>query len=371
MINPAAQSPPHKSMTLLSRLLLVPQDGDNAASSMVAGLQSELRNLSREEFDDLLTLANLNHVVVRGLEAFLNMMREAKDATRVEWAQIALAAERARITTALTILHDICTAFEFEEYDVAVIKSLDHWPDLGSDFDLYTNANSEDISKLMMRRFCAQIAPRSWGDRLAGKWNFLIPGLPEAVEIHMGRLGQTGEQVAIASRLAKRTRLVLIGDHAFRVPAASDRLLLSTLQRMYRHFYFRLCDIVDTAALSEAGGIDYKDLLSSASSAGIWEGVATYLAIVSDYVTQFRGSGLDLPQFVIASARFGSDEVYYGRGFLRVPIMPQSAKLYMSQLAGLLRKRELHNGARLSLLPWLATAAVVGQKITGSDKGIW
>jgi len=51
--------------------------------------------------------------------------------------------------------------------------------------------------------------------------------------------------------------------------------------------------------------------------------------------------------------------------------MPQSAKLYGSQLAGLMRKRQLQNCARLSLLPWLATAAVVGQRITGSDKGIW
>jgi hypothetical protein len=88
-------------------------------------------------------------------------------------------------------------------------------------------------------------------------------------------------------------------------------------------------------------------------------------------VKKYSGSGLDLPQFVITAARFGGDEVYYARDFLRVPIMPQSIKLYGSQLAGLLRKRELQNGARLSLLPWLATAAVVGQRITGSDKGIW
>ena len=371
MTKPVAESPSHQSMTLLSRLLLVPQDGDNAASSMVAGLQSEVRNISREKFDDLLTLANLNHVIVRGLEVFLNVMREAKDDTRAEWAQTALAAERARITTALAFLEDICAAFEYEEYDVAVIKSLDHWPDLGSDLDLYTNANSEDIAKLLRRHFDAQIAPRSWGDRLAGKWNFLIPGLPEAVEIHMGRLGQTGEQVTIASRLAERTQRVLIGNQAFRVPSTSDRLMISTLQRMYRHFYFRLCDIVDTAVLSETGGIDYGDLRSSATHAGIWEGVATYLAIVSDYVKKYSGSGLDLPQFVITAARFGGDEVYYAREFLRVPIMPQSIKLYGSQLAGLLRKRELQNGARLSLLPWLATAAVVGQRITGSDKGIW
>ena len=30
--------------------------------------------------------------------------------------------------------------------------------------------------------------------------------------------------------------------------------MISTLQRMYRHFYFRLCDIVDTAALSDLEG---------------------------------------------------------------------------------------------------------------------
>jgi len=138
----------------------------------------------------------------------------------------------------------------------------------------------------------------------------------------MGRLGQTGEQVTIASHLLERTRRVMIGNQAFRVPSASDRLMISTLQRMYRHFYFRLCDIVDSAALVEMGSIDYLDLRSCATDAGIWEGVATYLVIVSDYVRKYRGAGLELPQIVTAAARFGGDEVYYAREFLRVPIMP-------------------------------------------------
>ena len=147
--------------------------------------------------------------------------------------------------------------------------------------------------------------------------------------------------------------------------------MISTLQRMYRHFYFRLCDIVDSAALADADQIDYPALRALAEDAGIWEGVATYLVIVSDYVNKYRDSGFDLPPFVRASARFSGAQVHYGRGFLRVPIVPQSASLYGSQLTVLLRRRELESTARLSLLPWLATAAVVGQKITGSDKGIW
>jgi hypothetical protein len=366
-----AESISLQAMTLLSRLLLAPKGGGDSSSAMRAELIRDVCSVSRDEFDNLAALANSNHVIVRGMVVFCDLAREVNDDVRVEWAETALAAERARITRAVNVLQDICTAFDDKEYDVTVIKSLDHWPDLGSDLDLYTSVASEDVTLFMRRRFDAQIAPRSWGDRLAGKWNFLIAGLPEAVEIHMGRLGQTGEQAGIASRLAERSRKVVVGGVAFRVPSASDRLMISTLQRMYRHFYFRLCDVVDTVALAANGGIDYLDLRSSAMDAGIWEGVATYLAIVSDYARRHSGSGLVLPQFVMAAARFGGDEVYYGREFLRVPIMPQSANLYGTQLAGVLQRRELRNGIRLSLLPWLATAALVGQRITGSDKGIW
>jgi hypothetical protein len=128
---------------------------------------------------------------------------------------------------------------------------------------------------------------------------------------------------------------------------------------------------VDSAELAQSGAIEYAELRFLATSAGIWEGVATYLAIVSDYVRSFRGQGLELPEFVTASARFGGNQIYYKREFLRVPILPQSARLFGAQLAGVLGRGNIQSGARLSLLPWLATAAVVGQKLTGSDKGIW
>ncbi len=358
-------------MTLLSCLVLQPRDGTPSSQSTRCELKAEVHNISRNAFDELVQLADSNHVIVRGLEVLLKLLLEARDEARTAWVQGALETERARIKKAVATLRQVCDAFDDEDYDVAVIKSLDHWPDLGSDLDMYSDVNPAKIKKLMKERFRAEIAPRSWGDRLACKWNFTIPGLPEAVEIHMGRLGQTGEQALIATGVARRSRLLQFGDHVFRVPSASDRLMISTLQRMYRHFYFRLCDIVDSAALLESGEVDFQDLRDSATRAGIWPGVATYLVIVSDYAREYRGTGLSLPQFVLDSARFGASEVHYGRGFLRVPIMPQSAKLYGTQLASLLRKRELHNSARLSLLPWLATAAAVGQKLTGSDKGIW
>jgi hypothetical protein len=371
MIRAAEQFPSHHSMVLLSRLLLPPRSGAVSTSPSHEELSHQLAQLTREEFDDLVSLSSSNHVIVRSLEVFLHLVRAGQSVSRAEWAVDALATERARIANAIVFLGEICDAFVERDYPVAVIKSLDHWPDLGSDLDLYTSASPEDVIRLMRDRFHASLAPRSWGDRLACKWNFLLPGLSEAVEVHMGRLGQTGEQVAIASSLLERTRVIMLCGRAFCVTSACDRLAISTLQRMYRHFYFRLCDVVDSAWLADSGGIDYEKLRSLTSDAGIWEGAATYLAIVSDYVKGYRGAGLDLPRFVLAAARFGGERIYYARGFLRVPILPQSAGLYTSQLAGVLGRGEFSSGARLSLLPWLATAAAVGQKLTGSDKGIW
>ena len=223
----------------------------------------------------------------------------------------------------------------------------------------------------MGTHFNAKLADRSWGDRLANKWNFVVPGLPELIEVHAGRLGQTGEQTAVTRSVSTRTRMAQIRGHVFRVPAPEDRIVISTLQRMYRHFYIRLCDIVDNARLLDLQLVDFAYLHSLGSAAGLWEGIATYLTIISEYVEAYRGNGVPLSPLVTRSAKFGTDQVRFRRDFLRVSILPHSMNLYASELMTLLLKGELRNSLRLSLLPGLATAAALEQKLTGSDKGIW
>jgi hypothetical protein len=155
------------------------------------------------------------------------------------------------------------------------------------------------------------------------------------------------------------------------VPAPEDRIVISTLQRMYRHFYIRLCDIVDNAALLDQHLVDFEYLHSLGASAGLWDGIATYLNIISEYMEAYRGYGVPLPSLVTGSAKFGAAKVRFRRQFLRVPILPQSIHLYAGELKTLLMNGDLRNSLRLSLLPGLATAAALEQKLTGSDKGIW
>src|SRR5205807_7954225 len=107
----------------------------------------------------------------------------------------------------------------------------------------------------------------------------------------------------------------------------------STLQRMYRHLYFRVCDILNTATLIESRAVDYTELRAGADRGGIWAGVATFLVIVSNYLEQYRGAGLELPADVVSSALFGAEKLFARGRFLYFPVVPQGLALYTRQLA--------------------------------------
>ncbi len=251
------------------------------------------------------------------------------------------------------------------------MKSLDHWPDLGNDLDLFTTADEKRVKQVMTARLGAKVEPRSWGDRLANKWNFLVPGLPELIEVHARRLGQTGEQTVMARRFVTRRVPKTVGGRTFLVPAPEERVIVATLQRMYRHFYFRVCDIVNTVGLLDAGEIDFGELQRAAELGGIWNGVATYLKIVCDYTLKYRGSAPQLPPEVLQSARFGGEAVYAGGRFLRIPVLPNGAELYTRQVTHTALRGDVPATLRLSLLPPLASAAAVAYRLTGRDKGVW
>jgi hypothetical protein len=159
------------------------------------------------------------------------LQQDAERCGRAEvanWAMLAMAQEESRIEHALPFLDRICRELNEGGCPTTVIKSLDHWPDLGSDLDLYTTAGERDVVRLMTAKLNAQVEPRSWGDRLAHKWNFAVPGLPESVEVHCRRLGQTGEHIAMAQRFISRRVSRTLQGYSFPVPAPEERVIVAT-----------------------------------------------------------------------------------------------------------------------------------------------
>lgn len=339
-----------------------------ASAADVFPLLSSMTAEQRRDFEDL---ASSNHVLVRAFEV-INRVAGNRGNTDIQaWAISVLSVERARIAKALSYLERICNALDEEDCPTVVMKTLDHCPDLGNDLDLVTTGDRNRILHVFKDKFQARVEGRSWGDRLANKWNFSLPELPELVEAHIGRLGQTGEHVELAKRFIDRRILTQFNGHRFFMPAPEERIFAATLQRIYRHFYFRVCDILNTAALIETGEVDFLELRRAADHAGIWKGVATFVNIVSDYVKQYRGACLNVPSEVVAAAAVGADKMYTKARFLRLPVIPYAARLYTRQITEAAIRGNVPATFRLSLLPPLASVAAVAFKLTGSDKGVW
>lgn len=372
-IMPIQPSSTQKHIDCLSRLVLRGYSADfcvpNEELKPIIPDFEYVASLDESERADFLRFADMHHVTVRALQILEKAATVSGNESLRDWCQRALSKERFRIHHAVKSLAPVCQALETAGAKVTVIKSLDHWPDLGSDLDLYTTGDSSTVIRVMSETFQARLEPRSWGDHLANKWNFSVPGLPELIEIHIGYLGQTGEHRAMALRVIERRTTKTVSGQTFQVPAPEERVIISTLQRMYRHFYFRLCDMADFAVLLQTRAIDFAELKNAALLGGIWPGVATFLLLVFKYVEDFGGSA-PVPPEVLGAAYTQDIRVHLGGNFLRVPKGPAAA-LYATQLMNAGRKVDLRAMARLPLLPPLAISALLAYKLTGSDKGVW
>ena len=329
-----------------------------------------LATFSREQFCDFLKQAEKQRVLRRVLNA---LRRSLPDSSRDLLAEcdLQLAREQERVKVALTCLQEILARFEQKRLPVTVMKTLDHWPDTGSDLDLLTDTSDSQVCQIFEIELKAERQPQSWGDRLAHKFNFRMPGLGELVEVHVGCLGQTGEQNALALAVLSRCARENYDSYSIPVPAMEDRIVIATLQRMYRHYYIRLTDIVNIFRLLKESLVGFHRLESIAASASVWPGVATLVSVVAQHAVRYGGEAVLLPEPVQKAARFDSTRTYLDRGFVRVPLMPEATDLYLHQLACNGRNHNFEAMARLSLLPVLATAAFVSFRLTGNDKGIW
>jgi hypothetical protein len=333
-------------------------------------LLEDLAKADREQRTQFLSIANSHHVILRTLDPLRNFAQSRGYAEVAAWCGEALSRENVIIADSLKFLANICQKLESAGIQITVMKSLDHWPDIGNDLDLYTTSNQREVTRAMVHFFEAHPKGRTCGDRLAQKWNFGVKGLAKSVEIHHGYLGQTGEHIAIAERFRTRRIPERVGGYTFMVPAPEERIIAATLQRMYRHLYIRVCDIVNTHFILESGKLDFAELKYAADLGGIWPGVATYLRIVTEFVSRFRGVAHKLDRDVLAAARIGVDKMFVRGIWIRVPVQ-YAAQLYSKQLFSMASRRDFHGVFRLSLLPPLASVARLSYMVTGNHSGIW
>ena len=347
----------------LSLLVFCPEQSDEPVHH-VAGLEEKGR-------DEFFRLADAHHVIVRALQPLQWQAHAIGDGEIVALTQRVLDRERGRIAKALTYLERVCTRVEAAGCEVTVIKTLDHWPDFGSDLDLFTAGDESRLVQVLKNEMRARHCIRTPGDCIAHKRSFAVPGLPERVELHINRLGPVGEHVELAKRFIARSQPANFKEFTFQIPAPEDRVIAGTLQRMYRNLYIRICDVFNTASLIERKMLDFVDLRKAAEEAGIWPGVATFLTLAVDYVKKYRGDRLELPDSVIESSHFGADRTMVRGGYFRFPALPYGLGLYVGQLSHAAHSGDIPGAARLSLVPPLASIGALAYAVTGNSGRIW
>ena len=100
----------------------------------------ELGTADAEQRGAFFNVTEMHHVVLRAFSPLREEAIRLGDHSLEEWCRSVIATEQARIENALMFLQQICTALEKGGAPITVMKSLDHWPDIGNDLDLYTTA---------------------------------------------------------------------------------------------------------------------------------------------------------------------------------------------------------------------------------------
>jgi len=115
----------------------------------VSSAAKELATADAEKRAAFFNVTEMHHVVLRAFSPLQEEAVRLGDKALEEWCRTVIAAEHARIENALKFLQQICTVLEEAGTPITVMKSLDHWPDIGNDLDLYTPATLPQIETVM------------------------------------------------------------------------------------------------------------------------------------------------------------------------------------------------------------------------------
>ena len=336
-----------------------------------AELLNSVSELDQQKFDSFLSLLDKHHVLLRVLTPLAETAVVNGNLRLAERAHAAITREHGRIREALQSLEAVCGELESADCPVVVIKTLEHWPDFGSDLDLFTTGDERAVLDLFRKRLGARSTTRCWGDYLSHKWSFELPGRHTPAEVHISRLGQAGEHVELAKRIVTRRQLMQVNGYTFQVPAPEERVIVTSLERMYRHLYFRICDILNLTRLLRSNELAFPELQSVAQQNGIWPGVAACLKIVSDYIRSYGGTTWSMPSQVDSATALSAGMLFERDGLWHLPVLPQGARLFAWELTHAIRRGDLAASARLSLLPPLASVASLAYAVTGNSGRIW
>ncbi|HEV2766020.1 MAG TPA: nucleotidyltransferase family protein [Pyrinomonadaceae bacterium] len=305
-------------------------------------------------WEDLLRVAARNVVLLRLAERL-----EAAGARVPDFFAEAVARERRRAADAVETVRRVGHACERKGVRFIFAKAFQHYPDVGTDIDLFVLARSRATDALVLEGTPAAPRRASLHARLAGVSNYKVAGCETLLEIHHGRMGLLGEYGSHVSLLIRNAAPARAAGQEFLSPSDEDVLVMQGMQRVYRHSFIRLCDIVSTATLLRRGRMDWDYVLGTTRRLGTGHGLRCYLGYVEQVHRQVFGRDL-LPAWLRAELKTdGCGRVEFREGVYRFPRLRVAGRIYVDKVRAAVRSGNWEGASRLCLLPVLTVAAAL------------
>ena len=310
-----------------------------------------------EEWERVVKLARHNVVTVR---LGSKLLEAGAESMGVDLAA-PLLEERKRQERMTDLLIRIAQALKAEGLENCLIKTPDHRPDMGHDLDFLVPLGSAGRVGAICRTLGGEPKEQSVCDRLAGKISYAFAD--GTTEWHLGLLGQMGEDRWWPQQILLNSQKWEEVDTSIAIPAPEHRFLLQVQQRLYRHFFLRLGDVINSISLIKSGTLDWEALRQTALLNGIWGGCLTYLGYLKSIHEVALGRPLDVELPSGEAPGDGRDELGYCRSFIRFPRFRVVTRLYREKASALLGYRQWENLGRISLLPLLAAGELFSLKV--------
>jgi hypothetical protein len=316
------------------------------ASSDIKKPQEVIADFSYEKFFDVL---RKNKITLRTYRALMvqNLIDDNKLVKRI------VAHEENRIKSNIEIIEEIYQVFNKEKKPLLLIKTMDNYPDFGHDLDFYIHDRNVDV--IMDQHFQVKREKRTFFEVLANKRNYVIQrnNYKVLLEFHCKKLGQCGEDNLLLNDLVNNKVEYSLSQVLINIPRLEHRLLIRVMQRMYRHFNFRICDIVNTVNEIKSNTIDWDYLIRISKQMAIYEGVADFLSYIQRVCLYFDCS-LDIKASILNDGKVNQDLFSYENKLLNIPVFSESFKLYFFKFINSLGKINLIIAMKIVfLMPFL------------------
>jgi hypothetical protein len=320
---------------------------------LLLGERCEAQAIERIDWDELLRVARRNFVLVR-LAARLSELGVCAPARFDEAAED----ERQRAARMLSLIEGVSRACEEQGVDYLFAKSFQHYPDMGGDIDLFVASRSCAVDEVVLKGTEAEAVSQDLRSRMSGVATHRVSGGEFVLEIYHGRIGVLGEHNALVGQLIRKGERAEVGGRTFLVPSAEDLLILHGMQRVYRHDFIRLCDVLSTISLVGREGLDWDYICRTSEQLGTTYGLRSYLTYVGQIQRETLGREL-LPvelrrRLMVESCGRGE----FRGGVYTFPRGRVVARIYLGKLRAAVRAGNWDGISRLSLMPFVVAAAL-------------